>query len=48
MKLIKIDDVTMRRLKIHIASENQGTTYGFIGSTASEAINKFIDYKELQ
>ena len=48
MQTVSIDDETMRRLKIHVASENQGTTYGFIGSTASEAINKFIDHKELQ
>ena len=42
----KISDKTMHRLRIHIASENNGRTYGFIGPTAELAINMYIDYKE--
>jgi len=46
MQLIKIDDETMHRLRIFIASENQGQTYGKIGSTAAKAINEYIDRQE--
>ncbi|MCK5012767.1 MAG: hypothetical protein KAS66_03025 [Candidatus Omnitrophica bacterium] len=45
-QFIKISDKTMHRLRIHIASENNGRTYGFIGPTAELAINEYIDKKE--
>ena len=45
-QFIKISDKTMHRLRIHIASENNGRTYGFIGPTAELAINQYIDKEE--
>ena len=44
--LIDIGDKTMHRLRIHIASENNGRTYGFIGPTTELAINEYIDKEE--
>lgn len=45
-QFIKISDKTMHRLRIKIASENNGRTYGFIGPTAEEAINEYLDRKD--
>jgi len=45
-QFIKISDKTMHRLRIHIASENNGRTYGFIGPTTEQAINEYINRKE--
>ena len=45
-QFIKISDKTMHRLRIKIASENNGRTYGFIGPTAELAINEYIDKVE--
>lgn len=45
-QFIKISEKTMHRLRIHIASENNGRTYGFIGPTAELAINEYIDKEE--
>ena len=44
--LIEITANTMHRLRIHIASENDGRTYGFIGPTTELAINRYIDWVE--
>lgn len=46
VQFIKISDKTMHRLRIKIASENNGRTYGFIGPTAEEAINEYLDRKD--
>jgi len=46
MGLIRVNDTTLRRLRIHIASENMGRTYGLIGPMTEDAINNFIDWKE--
>ncbi len=45
-QFIKISENTMHRLRIHIASENNGRTYGFIGPTTELAINEYIDKAE--
>ena len=46
MKSIQIDNETAHRLRIFIASENQGKIHGKIGVTASIAINQYIDNEE--
>jgi len=46
MKSIQIDNETAHRLRIFVASENQGKIHGKIGATATKAINQYIDKEE--
>ena len=46
MKSIQIDDETVHRLRVFIASENSGNIYGKIGVTTAKAINRYIDQEE--
>ena len=45
-KSIQIDSETAHRLRIFIASENQGKIHGKISVTAAKAINQYIDQEE--
>ncbi len=43
---VKLDNATMKRLRMFLVKKYEGEIYGKIGETVSKAVNEYLDRQE--